>query len=87
MADITSFNDCCHVMDTDRHWCWSMPGNGNLYIAGGDDTVENAEAIAGNVVPGLQCKVWVQFENYDEFSNAMRALCGRSMQKVRTEKL
>ncbi|KAL0921749.1 hypothetical protein M5K25_008854 [Dendrobium thyrsiflorum] len=53
----------------------------NLYIAGGDDTVENAEAIAGDVVPGLQCKVWVQFENYDEFSNAMRALCGRSMQK------
>ncbi|KAH0463871.1 hypothetical protein IEQ34_006657 [Dendrobium chrysotoxum] len=53
----------------------------NLYIAGGDDTVENAEAVAGDVVPGLQCKVWVQFENYDEFSNAMRALCGRSMQK------
>ncbi|PKA58180.1 hypothetical protein AXF42_Ash012903 [Apostasia shenzhenica] len=52
----------------------------NLYIAGDDDGGKSAGAISG-AVTGLQCKVWVQFENYDEFCNAMRVLCGRSMQK------
>lgn len=64
------------------HTIFSVLGNiRNLYIAGGNDIGENAEAAVGDVVPGLQCKVWVQFENYDEFSNAIKALCGRSMQK------
>ncbi|KAK8933280.1 hypothetical protein KSP39_PZI015288 [Platanthera zijinensis] len=53
----------------------------NLYISGVDDIVKNTEGAIGDVVPGLQCKVWVQFESYDEFSNAVRVLCGRSMQK------
>ncbi|XP_020574785.1 uncharacterized protein LOC110020857 isoform X2 [Phalaenopsis equestris] len=64
------------------HTIFSVLGNiRNLYVVGGDDIGENAEATVGDVVPGLQCKVWVQFENHDEFSNAMRVLCGRSMQK------
>ncbi|KAG0487240.1 hypothetical protein HPP92_009335 [Vanilla planifolia] len=52
----------------------------NLYIAGDDDLGKNTAA-SGDVLSGLNCKIWAQFESYDEFVNAMRVLCGRSMQK------
>ncbi|KAI3903304.1 hypothetical protein MKW98_031958 [Papaver atlanticum] len=34
-----------------------------------------------SISSGLQCKIVVQFEKYDDFCNALKVLCGRSMQK------
>lgn len=34
------------------------------------------------LVSGLNCKIVVQFEKYKDFYNALKVLCGRSMQKV-----
>ncbi|KAI3888416.1 hypothetical protein MKX03_031843 [Papaver bracteatum] len=49
----------------------------NLNAAGDFDLVKNGKSIFS----GLQCKIVVQFEKYDDFCNAMKVLCGRSMQK------
>lgn len=54
----------------------------NLNVAGEDDLGKNQDETTGEMLSGLNCKVWVQFENYDEFYNAMKVLCGRSLQKV-----
>lgn len=54
----------------------------NLNVAGGDDLGKTIEDAKGDgIVSGLNCKIWVQFEKYDDFFNAMRVLCGHSMQK------
>ncbi|XP_020105124.1 uncharacterized protein LOC109721762 isoform X1 [Ananas comosus] len=53
----------------------------NLNVAGEDDLGKNQDETTGEMLSGLNCKVWVQFENYDEFYNAMKVLCGRSLQK------
>ncbi|XP_071702730.1 uncharacterized protein [Rutidosis leptorrhynchoides] len=34
-----------------------------------------------DIVPGLQCKIVVRFEDHKEFSKAFKVLCGRSLQK------
>ncbi|KAI3903342.1 hypothetical protein MKW98_031996 [Papaver atlanticum] len=49
----------------------------NLNAAGDFDLVRNGKSIFS----GLQCKIVVQFEKYDDFCNAMKVLCGRSIQK------
>lgn len=52
----------------------------NLNVAG-DNNLDNKTEETNEIISGLNCKVWVQFENYDDFCNAMKVLCGRSMQK------
>ena len=32
-------------------------------------------------MPGLHCKIVVQFERYRDFYNTLKVLCGRSLQK------
>ncbi|KAK1300942.1 hypothetical protein QJS10_CPB13g00537 [Acorus calamus] len=49
-----------------------------LNVAADDDL---GKTIEGGIVSGLQSKVWVQFEKYEDFCNALKLLCGRSMQK------
>lgn len=44
---------------------------------GGSDDKEKED-----IVPGLNCKVVVRFESYKDFCNALKALSGRSLQKV-----
>ncbi|XP_077233830.1 ZCW7 isoform X2 [Tasmannia lanceolata] len=54
----------------------------NLNVAGDDDLGKTIEVDkGGGIVSGLQCKVWVQFEKYEDFCNALKVFCGRSMQK------
>ena len=55
----------------------------NLNVVGDDDLGNHSEGNRGEIASGLTCKAWVQFENYDDFFDAMKVLCGRSMQKVR----
>lgn len=35
-----------------------------------------------DIISGLQCKIVVRFKNLKDFCNALKALCGRSLQKV-----
>ena len=35
-----------------------------------------------SIVSGLNCKIVVQFEKHSDFYNALKVLCGRSLQKV-----
>lgn len=46
------------------------------------DLVKNGEEGEESIASGLQCKIVVQYEKYDDFCNALKVLCGRSMQKV-----
>ncbi|MQL70203.1 hypothetical protein Taro_002514 [Colocasia esculenta] len=71
----------------DRTRLWSLAclpdglqSRGNLNVACNDDPSKKEEN-KGDILSGLHCKVWVQFENYDDFCTATRVLCGRSMQK------
>ncbi|RLM87044.1 A-kinase anchor protein 17A isoform X1 [Panicum miliaceum] len=53
-----------------------------LNIANDDDELEAKEdGSTKELISGLNCKVWVQFESYDDFHDAMKALCGRSLEK------
>ncbi|ONK76335.1 uncharacterized protein A4U43_C03F26520 [Asparagus officinalis] len=52
-----------------------------LNVAEDDDLGTNSGENKGDIVSGLTCKAWVQFESYDDFYNAFKALCGCSMQK------
>ncbi|KAJ1291649.1 hypothetical protein BS78_02G331900 [Paspalum vaginatum] len=52
----------------------------NLNICN-DDELEAKDGANKELVSGLNCKVWVQFESYDDFYDAMKALCGRSLEK------
>lgn len=54
----------------------------NLDVAEDDDIGKLEEEDAGDIVPGLQCKIVVRFEEYREFCNALKVLSGRSLQKV-----
>ncbi|KAJ0982147.1 hypothetical protein J5N97_010402 [Dioscorea zingiberensis] len=53
----------------------------NLNVAGDDNLGKKVDEITGEVVSGLQCKIWVQFESHEDFCDAMKVLCGRSLQK------
>ncbi|CDY27282.1 BnaC04g18620D [Brassica napus] len=44
----------------------------------------DADEYSGDLVSGLYCKIVVQFEKYNDFVNAMKAFCGRSMKKEGT---
>ncbi|SPT17167.1 unnamed protein product [Triticum aestivum] len=52
-----------------------------LNISNDDELEEKKDETNKGLISGLNCKVWVQFESYDDFHNAMKALCGRSLEK------
>lgn len=54
----------------------------NLDVAEDDDKSKQPDEDDGDIVPGLQCKIVVRFEKYKDFYNALKVLCGRSLQKV-----
>ncbi|ESQ29560.1 hypothetical protein EUTSA_v10023590mg [Eutrema salsugineum] len=56
----------------------------NLNVAEDDDLGKDADEDSGDLASGLHCKIVVQFEKYNDFVNAMKAFCGRSMQKEGT---
>ncbi|KAK7383226.1 hypothetical protein VNO78_28900 [Psophocarpus tetragonolobus] len=53
----------------------------NLNVAEDDEFGKDANEDGGDLVSGLYCKIVVQFEKYRDFHDAMRVLCGRSLQK------
>ncbi|CAN8241136.1 unnamed protein product [Cochlearia groenlandica] len=56
----------------------------NLNVAEDDGLGKDEDEDNGDLVSGLHCKIVVQFEKYNDFVNAMKAFCGRSMQKEGT---
>ncbi|KAH0942868.1 hypothetical protein HID58_002505 [Brassica napus] len=67
------------------HTIFSTFGNiRNFNVAEDDDLGKDADEYSGDLVSGLYCKIVVQFEKYNDFVNAMKAFCGRSMQKEGT---
>ncbi|XP_024313467.1 uncharacterized protein LOC100833551 isoform X2 [Brachypodium distachyon] len=52
-----------------------------LNISDDDELGARKDDASKGLISGLNCKVWVQFESYDDFHNAMKALCGRSLEK------
>jgi hypothetical protein len=53
-----------------------------LNISNDDELGASKDETNKGLISGLNCKVWVQFESYDDFHDAMKALCGRSLEKV-----
>ncbi|KAA8528454.1 hypothetical protein F0562_035809 [Nyssa sinensis] len=53
----------------------------NLGFAEDDDLGKSSDKDSEDIVSGLQCKISVQFEKYNEFYNALKVFCGRSLQK------
>ncbi|KAI7730330.1 hypothetical protein M8C21_027976 [Ambrosia artemisiifolia] len=53
----------------------------NLDVSEDDGFDKDADEDSEDIVPGLQCKIVVRFEDHMEFSKALKVLCGRSMQK------
>uniref|UniRef100_A0A0A9GDL6 ZCW7 n=1 Tax=Arundo donax TaxID=35708 RepID=A0A0A9GDL6_ARUDO len=53
----------------------------NLNISNDDGLESKDDGTSKELMSGLNCKVLVQFESYDDFYNAMKALCGRSLEK------
>ncbi|KMT19108.1 hypothetical protein BVRB_1g015060 [Beta vulgaris subsp. vulgaris] len=53
----------------------------NLNVAEDDDPGKDTDTDDGDLVSGLRCKIVVQFEEHREFYNALKVLCGRSLQK------
>ncbi|KAI4337057.1 hypothetical protein L6164_015514 [Bauhinia variegata] len=53
----------------------------NLNVAEDDDLGKDANDDTGDLVSGLYCKIVVQFEKYRDFYDALKVLCGRSLQK------
>ncbi|XWS24107.1 hypothetical protein CRYUN_Cryun28dG0072600 [Craigia yunnanensis] len=54
----------------------------NLNVAEDDDFGKSTDEDDLDIVSGLHCKIVVQFEKYWDFYNALKVLCGRSLQKV-----
>ncbi|KAG8099529.1 hypothetical protein GUJ93_ZPchr0013g35599 [Zizania palustris] len=53
----------------------------NLNISSDDEWGAKQDGTNKEIISGLNCKVWVQFENFDDFNSAMKALCGHSLEK------
>ncbi|MCD9643732.1 hypothetical protein HAX54_031401 [Datura stramonium] len=51
----------------------------NLHVA--EDNGIGEDADEGDIVSGLHCKIVVRFEKHKDFFDALKVLCGRSMQK------
>ncbi|KAJ7976838.1 A-kinase anchor protein 17A [Quillaja saponaria] len=64
------------------HTIFSTFGNiRNLNVAEDNDLGKDANEESGDLVSGLYCKIVVQFEKYRDFYDALKVLCGRSLQK------
>ncbi|KAK3020758.1 hypothetical protein RJ639_047886 [Escallonia herrerae] len=65
------------------HEIFSAFGKIRNLDVGEDNAIGNhADDDSGDIVPGLQCKILVRFEKYRDFCDALKVLCGRSLQKV-----
>ncbi|XP_027939068.1 A-kinase anchor protein 17B [Vigna unguiculata] len=53
----------------------------NLNVAEDNEFGKDENEGSGDLVSGLYCKIVVQFDKYKDCNDAMRVLCGRSMQK------
>ncbi|XVE95034.1 hypothetical protein REPUB_Repub02eG0061300 [Reevesia pubescens] len=53
----------------------------NLNVAEDDDFGKGTDEDDLDIISGLNCKIVVQFEKYRDFYNALKVLCGRSLQK------
>ncbi|KAJ9166339.1 hypothetical protein P3X46_021111 [Hevea brasiliensis] len=53
----------------------------NLNVAEDDDRGKDADEDGGDIISGLLCKIVVQFEKHGDFYNALKVLCGHSLQK------
>lgn len=53
----------------------------NISVADDDDFGRERDEDTDGLVSGLHCKIVVQFEKHRDFHNAMKALCGRSLEK------
>ncbi|CAI9291852.1 unnamed protein product [Lactuca saligna] len=53
----------------------------NLDVGEDDGIGKDADEDDEDIVPGLQCKILVRFDNHNEFCKALKVLCGRSLQK------
>ncbi|XP_060199327.1 uncharacterized protein LOC132627768 [Lycium barbarum] len=51
----------------------------NLHVA--EDNGIGDDADEGDIVSGLHCKIVVRFETHKDFFDALKVLCGRSLQK------
>ncbi|KAI4375057.1 hypothetical protein MLD38_012971 [Melastoma candidum] len=57
----------------------------NIHVAEDDDFGQEVGDDTAGLVSGLHCKVVVQFEKQRDFHNALKALCGRSLEKEGTQ--
>ncbi|CAN6450065.1 unnamed protein product [Victoria cruziana] len=63
------------------HTIFSVFGNiRNLNITSDQDLCKINDT--SGIMPDLYCKIWVQFETFGDFCNALKVLCGRSLQKL-----
>ncbi|KAL4566223.1 hypothetical protein LXL04_030335 [Taraxacum kok-saghyz] len=53
----------------------------NLDVAEDDGIRKDTDEDDEDIVPGLQCKIAVRFDDHSEFCKALKVLCGRSLQK------
>ncbi|KDP41615.1 hypothetical protein JCGZ_16022 [Jatropha curcas] len=53
----------------------------NLNVTEDDDHGKDVDEDAVDIISGLHCKIVVQFEKHRDFYNALKVLCGRSLQK------
>ncbi|XP_031481334.1 uncharacterized protein LOC116251301 [Nymphaea colorata] len=66
------------------HTIFSVFGNiRNLNITSDDDLCKTNDTNS-RIIPDLYCKIWVQFEDFEDFCNVLKVLCGRSLQKLGT---
>lgn len=54
----------------------------NLDVGEDNDIGEDGDEDGGNLISGLHCRIVVQFEGHKDFCNALKVLCGRSLNKV-----
>nr|GMC55087.1 A-kinase anchor protein 17A [Ipomoea batatas] len=64
------------------HTIFSTFGNiRNIDVAEDNYVGKDVEEDGLDIISGLQCKIVVRFKKHKDFCNALKALCGRSLQK------
>ncbi|XP_047945732.1 uncharacterized protein LOC125192250 [Salvia hispanica] len=53
----------------------------NLDVGEDNDIGEAGDEDSGDLISGLHCKIVVRFEGHKDFCNALKVLCGRSLNK------
>lgn len=54
----------------------------NLDVGEDNDIGEAGDEDSEDLISGLHCKIVVRFEGHKDFCNALKVLCGRSLNKV-----